>query len=885
MPTHQGQTDQVVKIKLQSYLLLARWLENDIAGNGEAVLEVITAYVGDGAKVEVAIKDLQGKTLETLKGSIYSNMYRARYRIAPGNRTGGMTLEASLPAHGLKLVGGGAKVGMPVEFSDLKWLKATEESAPEAAEEGQLLRLQAKVKGLSEGDMAHIRLMMHVHAKKFGSPVLLDAEAPVKSGKIEISTRVQMTEKARKVRTQSELDKEGGKYHQPSLAFQIRAKGVQAESSDIPLISKLSLHFEESPGHAGKLEGKKITITTPDGKTQQKTIPKNGVVLLDKTKPGKHKITGEGIKKLAYTEKAAHPVSEATNSAITKEDKIELVRLITLSEGGKGESAYWAMNLDYEFEGRWDLPKGWWKKGKDGKSASKPDKSDPNVPYSKYSDKPRHVGLSYGTIQFTQEGPLGEVVKAMQAKDGGKFKEVFGEHSDDLVKTLTKKGDFVSENEEILDNHGESLGLKKVRRRPSVQPVGGHELWQSYWTEKFKLAGSHKPFQECQDEKAVTQYLDPCLKALHESGIPSISQKGLALLYDRSVNNGVGRARKLVAGLAKVQDEKKFWKDTIADLKDSVKARMQHLANSDAVSWDKLFLISEIKPVAKEKTPAVAPSNAATPASSNTGASPAPATNQLKKGATGTRVQELNIRLTGFGEGEPSLLFDSKTETRVKTFQKEYLGKAAPSGIFDEETATALDEFAGTHLISPETPNGKNHLRCPCGKCAGFGSGKYKGEYFGSTPSEARHKYEYPGMHRGLLWSIAAFAFRITKHTEYGLQLDNIFSGYRCWHDNEAHGRKTTNHMGKACDLHIKIVSGKTMRQSCDLARNFFKDHMAAQIGWSGSNRLSLEPGDIAPTWVHFDVRQYAANYLADSFFTQTLAGLKGGSAKDLLHA
>jgi hypothetical protein len=40
-----------------------------------------------------------------------------------------------------------------------------------------------------------------------------------------------------------------------------------------------------------------------------------------------------------------------------------------------------------------------------------------------------------------------------------------------------------------------------------------------------------------------------------------------------------------------------------------------------------------------------------------------------------------------------------------------------------------------------------------------------------------------------------------------------------------------------------------------------------AQIGWSGKNRKAPEPSDIAPTWIHYDVRCYQPQYLDDRFF------------------
>jgi hypothetical protein len=45
------------------------------------------------------------------------------------------------------------------------------------------------------------------------------------------------------------------------------------------------------------------------------------------------------------------------------------------------------------------------------------------------------------------------------------------------------------------------------------------------------------------------------------------------------------------------------------------------------------------------------------------------------------------------------------------------------------------------------------------------------------------------------------------------------------------------------------------------------------QIGWTANNRKALEPKDIAPTWIHMDVRNYERRYLAERFFVRPRRG------------
>ncbi len=270
---------------------------------------------------------------------------------------------------------------------------------------------------------------------------------------------------------------------------------------------------------------------------------------------------------------------ETSSGGLDLAAKQKIVNLIASFEGG---GKYTALNKDYEFEGRWDLPRGWYK----NKSKAKPDKISKTVTYSKYSDAPRHVGLSFGLIQFTQESSLGALVKKMADKDLDAFKKTFGENYQELLDTLTKKGDYLVQDEEIFDNCGNSMGTKKVKRKPSVQPVAGHEVWSDYWTPKFKAAGGIDSFKKCQEELAISAYFDPVIKA--GKGMKT-SQKSLCLLYDRSVNQGSGFAQGLIKKLKAATNEQDFWKDHTAKQSEDIKSRLTSILNNKDMQWEVVY--------------------------------------------------------------------------------------------------------------------------------------------------------------------------------------------------------------------------------------------------------------------------------------------------------
>lgn len=234
----------------------------------------------------------------------------------------------------------------------------------------------------------------------------------------------------------------------------------------------------------------------------------------------------------------------------------------------------------------------------------------------------------------------------------------------------------------------------------------------------------------------------------------------------------------------------------------------------------------------------------------------------LKKGSKGDDVVELQMRLAGFRGTVPDGDFGPGTELQVVKFQQDYMKIVAPEGIADPATFTAIDEFAAEH------PFDFGKLECPCGICDGFGQGRFKNEYRPGKPNvEAYHLYEHPGIHRMLLWAVRALWYYLPQHNFL------ITSGYRCHERNKQKGRSSTNHHGKAIDLDVPLGPGEDKRDDarrCDEIRGLLVERSAAQIAWSARNRKALEPSNIAPTWVHYDVRNYDRKYLADKYFCTT---------------
>lgn len=260
----------------------------------------------------------------------------------------------------------------------------------------------------------------------------------------------------------------------------------------------------------------------------------------------------------------------------------------------------------------------------------------------------------------------------------------------------------------------------------------------------------------------------------------------------------------------------------------------------------------------------------------------------LKLGDRGALVEELNIRLTGFGgtvsAPKPLNEFTTKTESAVKQFQRDYMG-VAETGKVCGPFLKALDDFLTRYPINLAK------MRCTCGHCNGFGNGytdSREVKIFSDSQKTKPYKgTEYPGMHRAILWGLrAALFYTAVKDKDLAYSFLKVSSGYRCWHDNKAHNRRSTNHMGNALDLQFRKGEATTRCEGSDvdkLRSKIFVKRLGAQLSWPEDNKLSLETAaQGATSWVHVDVREYDTQYKDSRFYAVTQAVADGDPMLDI---
>ncbi|MFO1310636.1 MAG: hypothetical protein U1F41_01085 [Burkholderiales bacterium] len=203
----------------------------------------------------------------------------------------------------------------------------------------------------------------------------------------------------------------------------------------------------------------------------------------------------------------------APEAEFTVAEKRRIIDTVARLHPGRG---YDAINPDGEFAGRFKDAHG---------------KAHPAT--GRY-----HLGLSFGFVGFSQDsGNLGRLLSMMKQRDAKAFADIFGENADALVEVTNRAG----------PPSRESPNGRSVR----VQSVGGEDLWSPAWQQRFQRAAQHPPFIAAQNELAYTLYMEPLLPFAKWLGIDT--DRGLAMLYDRAMNMGVGPTRQWVVNALREQ--------------------------------------------------------------------------------------------------------------------------------------------------------------------------------------------------------------------------------------------------------------------------------------------------------------------------------------------
>ncbi|MCX6827841.1 MAG: hypothetical protein NT002_00950 [candidate division Zixibacteria bacterium] len=252
-----------------------------------AVFEVLTAFVGNGAGINIIGHTEDGKQLGKIKGQIYNNRYVGEFDI-PDNLTldDHIYFEVNIPDNELSAESDHIAVRPRIEVTNLKW-------SAQDARRGDVITLSANVSEVVNDTEAQIVIYEYdrnnIHDK------IATLNTLVVEGKIEVDWEYQYYEDTDEIPTNDELHKYGRSYNPPEYFFIIEIAtqrfGEKQESGLLKFCDSLQIRVVGSNGLP--LCDTTLCLIFPDGNKGDFKTDNFGFIRIDNAPPGKYELESD----------------------------------------------------------------------------------------------------------------------------------------------------------------------------------------------------------------------------------------------------------------------------------------------------------------------------------------------------------------------------------------------------------------------------------------------------------------------------------------------------------------------------------------------------------------------------------------------------------------
>ncbi len=285
-------TDTAHKVKLESELLYAGW-KSGVAYIGlTAAFEVKTAFVGNGAPIEVVGKTKDGKKLGKVKGVVNGNSFAGALEIPDNVKEGDWAyFEVDLAKCGLKGKADPVPVAPPIVVANMKW------SAKEARR-GDVVTLSADARGVRDG--TDVTLTIYEYDKDRVHDKVVELAAAARDQKISLDWKYEYFEDADEIPTDEELKKYGKSYNPPEYFFAVTVEGNEfgkKQESGL-LLFKDWLEVKLLDRDGSPMANEHYVLTLPDGATREGDLDADGRAKLEELPPGPCRVRFPNVKGL-----------------------------------------------------------------------------------------------------------------------------------------------------------------------------------------------------------------------------------------------------------------------------------------------------------------------------------------------------------------------------------------------------------------------------------------------------------------------------------------------------------------------------------------------------------------------------------------------------------
>ena len=292
--------DSFTVAELDSALEWGAWGRPVVVAGGTVTLAVRGTFVGEGAPVEVTLRDARNRVVGRGTGAMHRDRAEVEVivdRQAASREPDGVLAAADVEVRdlGLKLVSAPLLVLPFAELTDARWDVAE-------AREGDDVELACRVTGSRAGVerlsryTAEIEVIRGDEGEDAVFEPVVTLRAPVVDGRIAVRWRVGFDAEGRvALATQADYDAEAertgaeaARYARPAWRFRVRLAGLAAESSEMGYRDYIEFAFTDASGDPyDKLD---VVIEHPDGSRTEHTAGPDGIVRVEPAPAGPYVI-------------------------------------------------------------------------------------------------------------------------------------------------------------------------------------------------------------------------------------------------------------------------------------------------------------------------------------------------------------------------------------------------------------------------------------------------------------------------------------------------------------------------------------------------------------------------------------------------------------------
>jgi len=275
------QTDKKTKLILESNLIYSMWKIGVARGGADVPFEVRTAFVGQGAEIEIKCEGDDYGKIEKVKDKIYNNRYNGSIHIPEDIKPGeSVWFTVKLSKLGLKGESNVIPAAPPVVLKKMEW------DRKEVCRDDEVKISVEFESGVEDGDEATIIIYEHLQ-DDINLPVIT-IPTEIKNRKINLIWKFNYQDEVNTIPTEEEKQKYNKHYLRPQFFFIVVIDGVKiglGKESGL-MQFKDTVEFVLRDEHGTPLPNTEVIITLADGTEQKITTDENGIVKLTDIPPG-----------------------------------------------------------------------------------------------------------------------------------------------------------------------------------------------------------------------------------------------------------------------------------------------------------------------------------------------------------------------------------------------------------------------------------------------------------------------------------------------------------------------------------------------------------------------------------------------------------------------